>query len=68
MARDYIKWELHVVGGCIGFSIGIAFLETNPGKSFLAEKENQIREYSSESRSGLLNLQTLASLHSLSYS
>jgi len=47
MAREYIKCELHVIGvGAIGFSVGNAFLETNPGKSCCRlERESNSRKF-----------------------
>jgi L-2-hydroxyglutarate oxidase len=57
MATERIKCDLLIIGaGAIGFSIGIAYLEANPGKKVVvADKENQIGEHASGRNSGVLH-------------
>jgi cation diffusion facilitator CzcD-associated flavoprotein CzcO len=53
MATERIKCDLLIIGaGAIGFSIGIAYLEANPGKKVvIADKEKQVTLW----RKGLTN-------------
>ncbi len=57
MTTERIKCDLLIIGaGAIGFSIGIAYLESNPGKKVVvADKENQIGEHASGRNSGVLH-------------
>ena len=57
MATERVKCDLLIIGaGAIGFSIGIAYLEANPGKRVVvADKENQIGEHASGRNSGVLH-------------
>lgn len=57
MATERIKCDLLIIGaGAIGFSIGIAYLDANPGKKVVvADKENQIGEHASGRNSGVLH-------------
>lgn len=57
MASERIKCDLLVIGaGAIGFSIGISFLEANPGKKVvIADKENQVGKHASGRNSGVLH-------------
>ncbi len=57
MATGRIKCDLLVIGaGAIGFSIGISFLEANPGKKVvIADKENQVGKHASGRNSGVLH-------------
>ena len=57
MATERIKCDLLIIGaGAIGFSIGIAYLEANPGKKVVvADKEKQIGEHASGRNSGVLH-------------
>ena len=57
MATERIKCDLLIIGaGAIGFSIGIAYLEANPGKKVVvADKEKKIGEHASGRNSGVLH-------------
>lgn len=57
MATERVKCDLLIIGaGAVGFSIGIAYLEANPGKRVVvADKENQIGEHASGRNSGVLH-------------
>lgn len=57
MATERIKCDLLIIGaGVIGLSIGIAYLEANPGKKVvITDKENQIGEHASGRNSGVLH-------------
>jgi len=57
MATELIKCDLLIIGaGAIGFSIGIAYLDANPGKKVIvADKENQIGKHASGRNSGVLH-------------
>jgi L-2-hydroxyglutarate oxidase len=57
MATERTKCDLLIIGGgAIGFSIGIAFLEANPGKRVVVtDKENQIGKHASGRNSGVLH-------------
>ena len=57
MATERIKCDLLIIGaGAIGFSIGIAYLDANPGKKVLiADKEIQIGKHASGRNSGVLH-------------
>jgi L-2-hydroxyglutarate oxidase LhgO len=68
MATELIKCDLLIIGaGAIGFSIGIAYLDANPGKKVIvADKENQIDEHGSGRKPELIELPSLASFYSLS--
>ena len=57
MATERIKCDLLIIGaGAIGLSIGIAYLEANPGKKVVvADKENHIGEHASGRNSGVLH-------------
>ena len=57
MATERVKCDLFIIGaGAIGFSIGIAYLDANPGKKVLiADKEKQIGKHASGRNSGVLH-------------
>ena len=57
MAIERVKCDLLIIGaGAIGFSIGIAYLDANPGKKVLiADKEKQIGKHASGRNSGVLH-------------
>ena len=57
MATVRTKCDVLIIGaGAIGFSIGIAYLDANPGKKVLiADKENQIGKHASGRNSGVLH-------------
>ena len=57
MVIERVKCDLLIIGaGAIGFSIGIAYLDANPGKKvLLADKENHIGKHASGRNSGVLH-------------
>ena len=57
MVNEHMKCDLLILGaGVVGISIGIAYLEANPGKKvIIAEKEGSIGKHASGRNSGVLH-------------
>jgi L-2-hydroxyglutarate oxidase LhgO len=57
MVNEHIKCDLLILGaGVVGISIGIAYLEANPGKKvIIAEKEGSLGKHASGRNSGVLH-------------
>ena len=57
MSKERVKCDLLIIGaGVIGISIGIAYLNANPGKKVISvEKENEIGKHATGRNSGVLH-------------